>query len=198
MDVQIRSICLYSSLPPVVANAGQDTTIAFGTSTILGATGGTHFVWSPTSTLTNDTTANPTASPLVTTEYTVTVTNDYGCVGIDSVKVIVIGLPNVNAGPDTFVCVGNSIKLLGSSSTPGVTYQWISSAINYLDSSNIAQPIATPTVAGVYQYVLKVTLNSGGINVSNYDTMLLTVYPAPQNHGLVRFRDSMQRYSGSR
>ncbi|MFN8309530.1 MAG: Ig-like domain-containing protein [Chitinophagales bacterium] len=162
------------SLPPVTPFAGMDTAIGFGGSTILGATGGTSYSWSPTSSLTNANTANPTASPAVTTTYTVTVTNDYGCKGVDSVIVYVLSLPNVSAGPDTFICVGNSIKLNGSSSTPGVTYRWIPTT--YLSNPNIAQPTATPLFAGTYEYVLKVT---GQYGIVNYDTMVLTVYPKP-------------------
>ncbi len=55
----------------VFADAGNDTAICHGTSTTLHASGGTSFLWTPFSSLSNDTVANPVASPLQTTTYTV-------------------------------------------------------------------------------------------------------------------------------
>ncbi len=51
--------------------------------------GGT-VVWSPGITLSDSTSTNPAASPTVTTTYTVFETNSNGCVGIDTVTVLVL------------------------------------------------------------------------------------------------------------
>ncbi|OFY83085.1 MAG: hypothetical protein A3F72_19015 [Bacteroidetes bacterium RIFCSPLOWO2_12_FULL_35_15] len=72
------------------ANAGSNATIVAGTGTILNGTGttGASYNWGPSSTLTNATTLTPTASPLQTTTYTLTVTQN-GCSATDSVTVFV-------------------------------------------------------------------------------------------------------------
>jgi gliding motility-associated-like protein len=75
------------SLPP--ANAGNDTTISKGFDAFLNATGGTVYVWSPSETLSDANIANPVASPLETTTYTVTVTDENQCVNTDDITVFV-------------------------------------------------------------------------------------------------------------
>ncbi|MEO0311965.1 MAG: hypothetical protein RIQ89_1622, partial [Bacteroidota bacterium] len=53
----------------------------------LFASGGENYIWSPSQSLNNAATENPIASPSVTTTYTVTVSNSFGCVATDSVRI---------------------------------------------------------------------------------------------------------------
>jgi gliding motility-associated-like protein len=94
--------CIYSFAQSVVvygspvANAGQDTIIcpALGIASVqLNATGGTTYSWSPALGLNDSTIANPIATPLVTTIYTVTVTSN-GCSSTDAVTVSVCTVTN--------------------------------------------------------------------------------------------------------
>jgi len=55
------------------AQAGPDTTICAGGTVQLTSSGGQTYTWSPTAGLNNPNTQNPTATPLTTTTYTVTV-----------------------------------------------------------------------------------------------------------------------------
>ncbi|MCW3126417.1 MAG: outer rane adhesin like protein, partial [Bacteroidetes bacterium] len=181
-----------SSFPVVHADAGPDTAIALGGSVVMSANGGTTYTWANIPGLSSYIGASPTASPVITTVYYVTVTNDFGCSGVDSVKVTVVSLPDAHAGPDTFVCAGNPMVLQGFSKTLNVTYAW--SPVLGLDSPNIAQPTVILNFPGVYQYVLKVTYFSNGIFVSAYDTMYLTVNPTPQ---ITATPDSVNVCSGS-
>lgn len=72
------------------ANAGNDITIPLGTTVILNGTGsGNTFNWSPSWGLSCTNCANPTASPSVTTTYTLTVADTNGCVAWDEVTIIV-------------------------------------------------------------------------------------------------------------
>jgi gliding motility-associated-like protein len=94
-----------------IIDAGLDVTIVEETSTVLNATGGITYVWTPSTGLNDSTISNPTATPLVTTTYYVTGTNASGCMATDSVKVTVIptiqfpdGItPNGDGKNDTWV-----------------------------------------------------------------------------------------------
>ncbi len=66
----------------------NDLTIIEGASTVLTANGGGTYNWSPTSALSCNTCANPTANPLSSTTYCVEVTNN-GCVSSDCVTITV-------------------------------------------------------------------------------------------------------------
>ena len=67
-----------------LANAGQDENICIGQSVTLTASGGGTYLWS-----TGETTENILVSPVVTTLYSVTVTNGNGCQALDDVSVVV-------------------------------------------------------------------------------------------------------------
>ena len=70
-------------------DAGENETICFGNSTTLQATGGTAYVWFPSTGLSETTISNPIANPSVTTTYYVVgIVND-SCTYQDSVKITV-------------------------------------------------------------------------------------------------------------
>jgi len=102
------SVSIY---PTVQANAGLDQTICAGKSAYLNASGGSSFVWSPNLYLNNNTIYNPVATPPITTTYTVVTTDINGCTTSDNVVVNVNPAVVANAGKDTTICNGNSIKL---------------------------------------------------------------------------------------
>ncbi|MDB5283274.1 MAG: hypothetical protein JWO06_2349, partial [Bacteroidota bacterium] len=79
---------------PITVSAGNDTTVCAGSSAQLVAvpantSGAVTYAWSPTSGLTCSNCANPTATPLSTTTYTVTITNS-GQTATDAVTVNVL------------------------------------------------------------------------------------------------------------
>lgn len=61
-----------------------------GESTPISAGGGIEYSWTPSTGLSDTTISNPIASPVVTTEYTVTVKDQFGCTATASVTVSVI------------------------------------------------------------------------------------------------------------
>ncbi|GAB2539043.1 hypothetical protein GCM10027189_22160 [Rufibacter soli] len=75
---------------PVVAKAGNDTTIIQGQAVPLRATGGTTYLWTPATGLSNPNIANPIATPAVTTTYTVTVSNSPDCEDTDEITITVL------------------------------------------------------------------------------------------------------------
>jgi gliding motility-associated-like protein len=74
-----------------VATANPDTTIFFGESATLGATGGVSYSWTPALGLSDPNAQYPVATPLETTTYTVTATTALGCEASDQMTVIVSG-----------------------------------------------------------------------------------------------------------
>jgi len=99
---------LYDSVLVIVnllptADAGNDTTICYGDSTRLRASGGMKYSWTPATGLSDPAIANPKAGPDTTTTYYVTVIDTNNCQDMDSVIVITIScdptallfLPNV-------------------------------------------------------------------------------------------------------
>ena len=84
--------------PTPVVGAGAGVTIISGASTILNATGGGTYMWSPTDGLSCINCQNPTATPLQPTLYCVTVTSGFGCTDSACVEVNIeypIEIPNV-------------------------------------------------------------------------------------------------------
>lgn len=68
-------------------NAGGDTLICLGESTVIGAIGGVAYSWSPAAGLNSTTVSQPVASPTVSTTYQVDITDAGGCVGTFLVQV---------------------------------------------------------------------------------------------------------------
>jgi gliding motility-associated-like protein len=95
-----------------IVNAGSDTSVCFGQSATLTATGAVSYSWLPGIA----TTASITVSPTVTTAYIVTGTNANACQGKDTVLVTIKPLPSINAGIDKTICAGDSVALTASGS----------------------------------------------------------------------------------
>ncbi|MEO6166965.1 MAG: gliding motility-associated C-terminal domain-containing protein, partial [Chitinophagales bacterium] len=100
-------------LPLPIAGAGNDTAICEGNSTVLNGSGGTSYLWSPSTSLDNDTISQPTATPSTTTTYTVTVKDASGCSAIDSVTVVVSSIPvvTITGLNDTYCSNGALVEL---------------------------------------------------------------------------------------
>lgn len=83
----------------------QGTTVGLS---VEGAPANATYIWSPNTSLDNATSATPKATPLITTEYSVTVTSAMGCTGTASVTIPVI-LPPVLLLPNAFSPNGDDL-----------------------------------------------------------------------------------------
>ena len=93
--------------PGDFAEAGSDVLIYIGyppDSTQLEASGGVDYLWSPAYGLSDPTIPDPIASPEISTTYTVTVTDENGCVGTDEVTVEVLDVRCGNSLEKVLVC----------------------------------------------------------------------------------------------
>lgn len=169
---QVKDSINIKSIPYPKADAGLDKNICFGKTIQLSAsTLAANFKWTPTNTLLNSNTLNPTAGPQTSTTYAFTVTDTLGCPKpfTDSIKVFVTQPFKPNAGVDRNVVINQPIQLNASDIGANATYLW--SPALYLNNPNIQNPIATfPKGADTVTYLLKATSDAGcvGFDTVNY------------------------------
>ena len=131
---------------PVITLNPDDPWICKGASAALQASGGTDYKWSPQDGLSNDAIAAPIASPLITTVYTLNITDDIGCRNSKTLTVTVIPPGNLQVSPDTSLCKGDQVQL---HATGEAVYQWIGET-DGLSDPNVADPVARPSVTTTY------------------------------------------------
>ncbi len=143
-------------------------TLCKGESTMLSATGGTTYLWSPSATLSDSVIYNPIATPSANTTYVVTVANTDGCTAKDSIKVFVIAGASGSACCDATIVPGASETLSVSGANAGSTYKWTPSGS--LSCDTCANPIATPSTTTWYYVTI-----SDANGCSRLDSLLITV-----------------------
>ncbi|MCF8277675.1 MAG: PKD domain-containing protein [Flavobacteriales bacterium] len=155
--------------PLPVANAGQDQTMCEGVPVTLQASGGVSYNWLPAASLSNAAISNPSASPITSTTYTVTVTDANNCSNTDNVDITVEPAPILDAGQNQNVCEGDVVQLnaVGTGS-----FSW--SPPTALSNTLIANPSASPSVTTTYL----VTLTDAN-NCSSVDSIVVDVDPIP-------------------
>jgi gliding motility-associated-like protein len=152
----------------ITASAGANVSICLGSSTVLTATGGSFYSWSPAIGLSNPAIANPVASPTATTTYTVTA-NQGLCTATSLVTVTVNPLPLVDGGAAPPICNGASENL---SATGALSYVWSPGVT--LSSTIISNPISSPTTTTTYTVI-----GTDGNGCSASDSITVIVNPLP-------------------
>jgi hypothetical protein len=102
-------------------NAGPDVAHCQGQSISITATGGTAYVWSPSSGLNTTTGSTVNASVNGPSVYTVTGTDSNGCMNTDQVSVTVYTNPAISVSGDNLICAGESSIL---TAVGAVNYVW--------------------------------------------------------------------------
>lgn len=129
----------------VSANAGNDTSICFGSTLTLRGSGNGSPAWDPSPFLDDVSQMRPLTMAITeTATFVLTITETasiYGCYNRDTVVVDLYPLIGLQAMKDTFVISGNSIQLEVSGG-PFQEYRWEPETA--LDNSLISDPIATP------------------------------------------------------
>ncbi|MEM7036838.1 MAG: hypothetical protein AAF570_07665, partial [Bacteroidota bacterium] len=113
-----RDTVTVNVVPDFLLDAGPDATICKYGVHPLNATAGPGgfnpfvYSWSPSDSLTNTNTANPSANPTTTTTYYLTTTSNVGCTITDSLTVTVSGVaPQVIIDPEDTLCQGDLEQL---------------------------------------------------------------------------------------
>jgi gliding motility-associated-like protein len=134
---------------PTIAATATNSTICAGANTLItasGATGGT-YTWEPASSLSTSTGTSVTATPMVTTTYTITYSDPSGCLATTT-KTIVVTPTTINATTNKYeVCIGSSAALAVSGGVGGV-YTWSPAA--GLSTTTGPNTTASPSVNTIY------------------------------------------------
>ncbi len=154
---------------PVVTASSPDYTICNAQSTTLNGAGANTYSWNPTTGLTNPNSSSTTASPTITTTYTLTGIIGANCSATDTVVINVLPLPNISVNPPTPLCAGGSTIL---TATGGNGFQWSpSTGLSQTNGNNIT---ANPSVTTTY------TVTGNGANgCSASNTVIVVVNPLP-------------------
>jgi hypothetical protein len=151
---------------PDVTTSGTNV-VCRGTTTTISANvvGGTGFTYNWSN---GATTPSITVTPIATTQYQVTVTNNNGCTGTSSRTVTVNDFPVVTLSGTNVICLGNSTTLSTSvTGGTGFNYSWSNGAIT---SAITVSPTASTT------YFVTVTNANGCTGTASY---AVTVNPVP-------------------
>ncbi|HEY1249865.1 MAG TPA: S-layer homology domain-containing protein [Thermoanaerobaculia bacterium] len=150
-------------LTPVAAASGT-ATICTGGSTPLNGSGGVSCSWVPTAGLSDASACAPTASPLTTTIYTLTVTAANGCLSTNNPTVTV----TVNQTPVTPVITAPPSLPIGASgatasvpSNPGSIYTWTLQGGNITGGQTTRQIIFDAGPPGTTMHCTVFETNSG-------------------------------------
>ena len=109
---------------PLVADAGNDTTVCRGAQVNLNGSGGTLFLWWPEDGLSSPVIPNPVASVTDTVTYVLTTTEPGGCISKDTITLSVHPDLGIDAGQDTSLAKDQALTLHASGG-PFVSYQWV-------------------------------------------------------------------------
>ncbi len=189
------SVNVVVNIPPL-ADAGLDQAAVSGTIVTLDGAGSSDpdgtiagYSWVQTAGTTVSLTGATTATPSFTAPTTagvltfqLTVTDNSGQIGVDTVSVTILVAPVANAGPDQIVAKDSDVSLSGSSSyDPDGTiagYNWVQTAgpSVTLVGADTVSPSFTAPAADVLIFELTVTDNSGLIAADSVTVTVVDTY----------------------
>ena len=178
--VNTKTVTVFVNPLPVIAISPASATLCVGSSTLITASGASSYSWALTSGLSCTACPNPTASPTVTTTYTVTGVNINGCVNTQTIAVLVSQKINGSIIGDTAICFGELITL---NALGGGNYVWSTGDI----TATVVISATTTTTYSVIIYNLGCidtvyktvtvnnlpTANAGNDTLINYNTSVL-------------------------
>ena len=163
-----------------IPNAGVDGFICYGQTYQLQASGGTRFLWSPSTYLNSTSIPNPVSTPGKDVSYTLSILSDInGCASLTTDQIIIDVTPPIKVKTfpyDTVGYNGDKFQLLAVPSDSAViNYSW--SPATGLSNPNIANPIVTSGAIGDLVQYRVIASTIAGCKGEGYATV--RVYKGP-------------------
>lgn len=153
-----------SDIPQETISVGANQVTCSGEPVSISASGNGTIEWFE-GTTSIGTGTSISVSPTTTTSYEAVLTDNNNCEDTDMVEVSVNSLPNVSAGSDAAICIGESTTISASGAS---TYTWDQSLGNG-QSKNVS-----PTATTTYEVT-----GTDGNGCQNTDEVEITVNPLP-------------------
>ncbi len=148
---------------PFKLSVSKEDSLCLGRSLELHASGTERYTWSPATGLNNPSSASPVASPVKSTTYRVIGTDTKGCFKDTAyVPVSVFPFPEVNAGADKTINVGQQVEIKPAISEDVVDFVWTPKTA--IVSSNSTSIVVNPKESIEYTIDVK---NAGGCKASD-------------------------------
>lgn len=164
--------------PAPLANAGKDSTICFGGSTSLSASGGVSYNWSPSTYLSSTTVSNPAVTRPKTITYYLSVTDANGCTSLSKDNVVVTVSPPARlfAGFDAAVAMNQPLQLraLDINNIGFTKYHWTPE--RGLSNPFISDPVAN--LSDEYNYLVVTATTPSGCE--GIDSLKINTYRGPE------------------
>lgn len=157
----------------VTAEAGNNQSFCSNgtiSATLNGTGSGNNYSWTPALLLNDPNLQNPVATINATTIFYLTVSNNAGCSGTDSVTIIINPVPVINAvkSNDIDCSIASSFLM----ATGALQYSWAPSST--LNNSFIANPVAKPIATTTYTVM---GMGNGGCQSSDTITVIVNFRP---------------------
>lgn len=164
-------MALYVSPAPILVSAATQSTICYASSDTLNASGGSTYLWGPN----GETDSTIIVAPLVTTTYTISTSNVYGCTSNDSVIVTVVppGIPV--AGADQVLCLGDTIILNGTLQNAGGVVWTTGGDGTFIPANNVPDVSYLPGTTDTTGGSVPIYLTTTGACYNLQDTLYLTI-----------------------
>jgi gliding motility-associated-like protein len=134
--------------PAVAPQVSGGTAVCEGQPVQLNASGGVKYEWTPATGLSSPNIADPVAMPADTTEYKVTIYNEYGCSDTALTTINIWKKPRAMAGPDKRMREGKTVPLEGIAEGTQVHYFW--TPATWLNDASSLTPQAGPPANTTY------------------------------------------------
>lgn len=153
-DTTLQSPVVIRPNPVITLTPDNPVILCQDASVNLQAAGGSVYQWSPSTGLSDPAISDPVASPMITTDYILTVKDDIGCSNTAPLTIKVIPPGDLQVSKDDTVCAGETVQLTATGET---IYQWIGntdglSATDIPDPKDLAPATTTYTVKGSDAY----------------------------------------------
>ena len=148
IDTAVKMLDVFESPNALVSG---DTGLCIGQSVQLNASGGTFYMWSPDTFITDINISNPIVNPKTNTRYTVRVSDPSTCFDTASILVEVIQQPIPFILLDSTLIIGENYQL-NANAGRGFNYQW--TPPDGLDCPTCPNPLATPLQNTTYYLVV--------------------------------------------